>query len=203
MSPVRPPSSRVTWPSTTKSSPRLTRRTFASDKLRRSSGASNATSLVATSRAASAIPPAPSSTNPEPRSVPPFNVPVSCAMDARRPDRSMRALTPSAPIVGSSTTKAASANATKPFSSGEVMVPRAAISSVDVPSARTASVKSEMTPTLRLPFASTLIGRSPVSATVPVAANVPTEPVSENCCTCACPLARTIRDGCCCARVSP
>ena len=140
----------------------------ASDRLRRSSGASNATSSVVSSSAASAIPPAPNSTKP---------APVEGAAVQRSVERATRDA-PAGRDRGERSRlrrqswvrrrrRSRRSRSTKPFSSGAPTVPRAAIFSVVSPSARTASVKSESAATLRLPFASRLIGaRRRSSATV-------------------------------------
>ena len=70
MSPVKPASSIVTCPPSTNVSPLFTRRILASERLRKSSGASNATSSVVSSSATSAMPPSPSTTYPDPSSAP-------------------------------------------------------------------------------------------------------------------------------------
>ena len=203
MSPVKPASSIVTCPPSTNVSPLLTRRMLASERLRKSSGASNATSSVVSSSATSAMPPSPSTTYPDPSSRPPLTDPVRFEREMRLPVNSTRPVTSSAATPGSSTTKDAFVRSTKPFSSGASAVPRTATCRRVSPSARTTSVNIETTAMFRLPLRPASIGRLPIRPTVPVAARVPTDPDRFNVSTVAVPPAMRTIEGACCASVSP
>ncbi len=74
---------------------------------------------------------------------------------------------------------------------------------IESPSARTASVTIEIAAMLSAPSTFTFSGRSPTSPTVPVAANVPTEPPRVNASIDATPLRTEMVDGVFCSSVSP
>ena len=203
MSPVRPASRMSTLPLTTRSSARLVTLMVESDRLRRSSGASKATSravsLTSTSRSA----PSRYARPPDPVRVPPLTLAVRLVTVRRSPARSSRAFRPSATTRGSSSTTSTSESATTPARTGSSSVPVAETSSVARPSVRTASVKLAAAAVLKSPSTRTSTGRSPVSPTVPAAVRVPAEPERLKRSSDAWPPATRIVDGCCCARSRP
>ena len=120
-----------------------------------------------------------------------------------RPARSTRPVTFSAATLGSSTAKVASVRSTKPFSSGAFTVPRADTCSVVSPSARTASVNSEIDSDVEIAVQRRHRSRG---------ADEPDSAGGRECSNRSgqtqrrrrgAPPAMRMVDGCCCARVRP